>query len=370
MSQLFSPVQIGALQLANRIVVAPMCQYSADQGRASDWHLMHLGQLAISGAGLLIVEATAVCPEGRITPHDLGLYDESTQLALARVLASVRAYADIPICVQLAHAGRKASSYAPWDGGGLIDQDAGGWQTFAPSGLPHATAEAPPAALDEAGIAHVHSCFVAAARRSAALNLDAIELHAAHGYLLHQFLSPLSNQRADRYGGSLENRMRFPLQVFEAVRAAFPAHKPVGVRLSATDWVQGGWDVGQAVEFCKELERRGCAYLHVSSGGLSPQQEIPLGPGYQVPLAVRVRREVRIPVIAVGLITEPEQAEAIIASGQADLVALARGLLYDPRWPWHAAAKLGAQVKAPRQYWRCQPVGQTSLFGAIRIGQR
>jgi len=370
MSRLFSPVTIGTLQLSNRIVVAPMCQYSCEHGQASDWHLMHLGQLAISGAGMLVIEATAVAPQGRITPHDLGLYGESTQGALARVLGSVRAFSAIPMLIQLAHAGRKASSRAPWDGGALLARDAGGWQTVAPSALPYGPGEPPPAALDDAGLAHVRASFVDAARRSAALGLDGIELHAAHGYLLHQFLSPLSNQRHDQYGGALANRMRFPLEIFDGVRAAFPAAKPVGVRLSATDWVDGGWDIAQSIELCKALERRGCSYLHVSSGGLSPLQRIPFGPGYQVFLAEQIRREVQIPVVAVGLITDADQAEAIVASGQADLVALARGMLYDPRWPWHAAARLGAQVTVPRQYWRCQPTDQSSLFGAIRLGQR
>ena len=370
MSRLFTPVSLGRLQLANRIVVAPMCQYSADDGQATDWHLIHLGQLAISGAGLLMIEATAVSPEGRITPVDLGLYSEATEKALARVLAVVRRYSDIPIGIQLAHAGRKASSQAPWDGGALMAPEQGGWQTLAPSPLPHVEGERPPAALDLPGLARIRRCYVEAAQRANRLGLDAIELHSAHGYLLHEFLSPLSNRRTDRYGGSLQNRIRFPLEIFEAVRSAFPSDKPVGVRLSGTDWVEGGWDIGQSVEFCKALDRHGCSYLHVSSGGISPHQKIPVGPGYQVPLAEEVRRHAQVPVIAVGLITEPDQAEAIVASGQADLVALARGLLYDPRWPWHAAARLGGQVKAPRQYWRCEPAAHKGLFGAVRLGQR
>jgi len=370
MSQLFSPVSIGPLHLANRIVVAPMCQYSADDGQATDWHLIHLGQLAISGAGLLFIEATAVSPEARITPVDLGLYSEAAEQALGRVLGAVRKYSDIPIGIQLAHAGRKASSRAPWEGGKLIPPDQGGWHPVAPSPLAYAAGEAPPAELDESGLVRIRECFAQAARRAARLRLDAIELHAAHGYLLHEFLSPLSNRRADRYGGSLENRMRFPLEVFDAVRNAFPGERPVGVRISATDWVEGGWEIAQSVEFCQALQRQGCAYVHVSSGGLSPQQKIPLAPGYQVPFAEQVRSSVQVPVIAVGLITDPAQAEAIVASGRADLVSLARGLLYDPRWPWHAAAKLGGQVKAPPQYWRCEPAEHKGLFGATRIGQR
>lgn len=370
MSQLFTPFRIGRLELPNRIVIAPMCQYSADQGRATDWHMIHLGQLAISGAGLLVIEATAVLPEGRITPQDLGLYSEQTEAALARILTGLRQYSGIPLGIQLAHAGRKASCQVPWEGGKPLAPAAGGWPTVAPSPLPHGPGDPPPHELDEAGRLRIRTAFMEAARRSARLDLDLIELHAAHGYLLHQFLSPLANRRTDRYGGSLENRLRFPLEVFEAIRDVFPADKPVGVRISATDWVENGWDMEQSIAFCKELEARGCAYVHVSSGGLSPAQSIPVGPGYQIPLAEEIRRHVRIPVVGVGLITEPEQAEAIIADARADLVALARGLLYNPRWPWHAAARLGAQVKAPPQYWRSQPAAYKNLFAAAGGGRR
>ena len=370
MSALFSPLSIGKLQLPNRIVTAPMCQYSAEAGCASDWHLIHLGQLAQSGAGLLIIEATAVVPEGRITAGDLGLYSDEAEAALGRVLTAVRRYSAMPIGIQLGHAGRKASSQSPWDGGALLAPEEGGWQTVAPSAIPHAPDELPPVALDAAGLVRVRDAFVDAARRAARLGLDLIELHCAHGYLLHQFLSPLANQRTDRYGGSLENRMRFPLEVFDAVRAALPAALPVGVRFSATDWVDGGWDVEQSIAFSQALEARGCSFLHVSSAGVSPLQKIPLGPGYQVSLAAEIRRTVKVPVIAVGLVTTPEHAEAIIADGHADLVALGRGMLYDPRWPWHAAARLGAQVQAPRQYWRSQPAEHKALFAGARVGQR
>lgn len=372
MSHLFAPLSLGPLQLANRIVVAPMCQYSADgAGSATDWHLMHLGQLAISGAGLLITEATAVSDAGRISPDDLGLYSDANEAALARVLATVRRHAPIPIAVQLSHAGRKASSQAPWEGGEQIRPDQpGGWHAEAPSPLPHAPGDVPPQVLDAQGLARVRDDFVAAARRAARLGLDGIELHAAHGYLLHQFLSPLANQRGDAYGGSRENRMRFPLEVFEAVRAAFPADRPVWVRVSATDWVEGGWDTEDTVAFARALQARGCAAIHVSSGGVSPLQKIRIGPGYQLPFAQRVKAAVDIPVIAVGLITEPEQAEAIVREGQADAVALARAMLYDPRWPWHAAAKLGARVNAPRQYWRCQPREHKDLFVQAGFRQR
>ena len=362
MSPLFSPIALGRQTLRNRIVIAPMCQYSAVDGQANDWHLIHLGQLACSGAGLLIIEATAVSPEGRISPRDLGLWSGETEAALARVLQAVRRHSAMPIAIQLAHAGRKASTGVPWEGGGQLRPEDGGWQTVAPSPLPWENGDLPPLALDPAALARIRAAFVAAAERAHRLGLDAIELHAAHGYLLHQFLSPLTNRREDGYGGSLENRMRFPLEVFEAMRAALPAGLPIGVRISATDWVDGGWEIEQSVAFAQALRQRGCAYIHVSSGGLSPLQQIPAAPGFQVPFAERIRRETGLPTIAVGLITEPEQAEGIVASGRADMVALARGMLYDPRWPWHAAARLGAQVEAPKQYWRSQPAGVNNLF--------
>jgi 2,4-dienoyl-CoA reductase-like NADH-dependent reductase (Old Yellow Enzyme family) len=347
-----------------------MCQYSADDGRATDWHLAHLGQLAMSGAGLLMIEATAVEPEGRITPGCLGLWDDTTQTALGAVLKSVRTMASMPIALQIGHAGRKGSSGRPWDGGQLIAPQAGGWQPVAPSAVPHLPGEVPPRALDEAGLTALRLRFADTTRRAALLGLDAIELHAAHGYLLHEFLSPVANQRTDRWGGSLENRMRFPLEVFEAMRAVWPQDKPLGVRVSATDWLEGGWDVDQTIVFARELAQRGCDWIDVSSGGISPQQKIVLGPGYQVPFAQRIREAVSIPVMAVGLITEPAQAEAVLSSGSADLVALARGLLWNPRWPWHAAAALGASVSVPHQYWRSQPRELKDVFGTISFGQR
>ena len=371
MSPLFTPYSIGALTLPNRIVIAPMCQYSADNGQATDWHLIHLGQLALSGAGLLILEATAVEAPGRITHGDLGLYDQATESALARVLAAVRRYSSMPIGIQLAHAGRKSSSRAPWEGGSQIRPDEPlGWVPDAPSALAHGADEVPPHALDAAGLARVRQAFVDAAVRAHRLGLELIELHAAHGYLLHQFLSPLSNRREDAYGGTLENRLRFPLEVFDAVQAALPKAFPLGVRISATDWVDGGWDLAQSLAFAEALRARGCSFIHVSSGGVSPLQKIPLGPKYQVGFAEAIRRETGLPTMAVGLITDPHEAQDIIAQGQADMVALARGILYDPHWPWHAAAALGAQVQAPRQYWRSQPRGLSNLFGDIRIGQR
>ena len=371
MSLLFQPFTMGPLRLDNRIIIAPMCQYSATDGNAGDWHLMHLGQLAMSGAGLLIVEATAVSAEGRITDGDLGLYSDDNEAALARVIDAVRAHAPIKWGLQLAHAGRKASSRAPWRGGRQVPQDQpGGWPALAPSPIAHAAGEQPPQALDAAGLRRLRQAFADTARRAARLGFDGIEIHAAHGYLLHQFLSPLGNQRDDAYGGSLDNRMRFPLEVFDAVREAFPADRPVWARISATDWVHGGWDIEGTLALSQALKARGCAAIHVSSGGVSPRQAIPLGPAYQVPFAQRVKAEVGLPTIAVGLITEAEQAEAILANGEADAIALARAMLYDPRWPWHAAARLGAQVQAPPQYWRSQPREFKDLFANAQFGAR
>jgi 2,4-dienoyl-CoA reductase-like NADH-dependent reductase (Old Yellow Enzyme family) len=363
MSALFTPLEVGGLSLSNRIVIAPICQYSAEDGCMTDWHVIHLGQLALSGAALLTIEATAVTPEGRISYGDTGLWSDANEEAMGRVLASVRRWSDMPIAIQLGHAGRKASTRKPWEGGGQIAPgQPNGWQTVAPSPLPFLESEIPPVELDGDGLARIRQAFADSARRAARLGLAAVQLHGAHGYLLHQFLSPLSNRRTDDYGGSLENRMRFPLEVLDAVRAEFPADKPVTMRVSGTDWVEGGWDIEQTIVFAQALEERGCAAIHVSSGGLDPRQQIPMGPNYQVPLAREVKRAVEMPVVAVGLITEFEQAEAIVGTGDADVVALARGILYDPRWPWHAAAHLGASVKAPPQYLRSQPRHHRELF--------
>jgi len=354
--KLFEPLVLGSQQLANRIVIAPMCQYSAVDGAMTDWHLIHLGQLSHSGAALLTIEATAVLPEGRITYGDVGLWDDATEAAMAAVLAGVRRWSAIPIAIQLAHAGRKASTDLPWHGGRQIAPGhANGWQTVAPSALPFNEGDHPPLAMTRQAMDEVRDAFAAAARRAARLGLDAVQIHAAHGYLLHEFLSPLSNQRDDAYGGSLENRLRFPLEVFDAVRAAFPAERAVSVRVSGSDWMPGGWEIEGTVAFAKALQARGCSAIHVSSGGLHPAQAIPIGPGYQVPLARAVKQAVAMPVIAVGMITDFDHAEAIVATGDADLIAIARGILYDPHWPWHAAAHLGASVAVPPQYLRAQP---------------
>jgi len=367
MSRLFSPLQIGPLALPNRIVIAPMCQYAAANGGATDWHRIHLGHLALSGAGLLILEATAVDPRGRITWADLGLWDNRTEDALAAVLESVRRHSPMPLGIQLAHAGRKASCHRPWENGGAAIPPGGeeGWQTVSASSLPFAEGGPVPCALDGSGIDGIVDAFSASARRAAGLGLQLVEIHAAHGYLLHQFLSPLSNHRDDDYGGSLENRMRLTLRVFEAVRAAVPPTVAVGVRISATDWVEGGWDLEQSIELARALDVRGCQYIHVSTGGLDPRQKIPEAPGYQVPFAEAIRRSVSMPVMAVGLITEPRHAEDIIANGRADAVALARGILWNPRWPWHAAAELGAQAWAPPNYLRSQPRGVRAAIASF-----
>ena len=370
MPNLFDPFTLKDVTLKNRIVVAPMCQYSADDGEANDWHFTHINNLALSGAAMFCIEATHVEAIGRITPGCLGLWNDATEAALKPILASVRKHSHTAIAMQLAHAGRKGSSQKPWNGGQLIPLAEGGWQTVGPSAVPHKEGEAPPLALDAAGLARIRDAFVSAAKRAERLGIDALELHGAHGYLLHQFLSPISNRRTDQYGGSLQNRMRYPLEVFDAVRAAFPADKPIGVKVSATDWVEGGWDLPQTIEFVRELKQRGVDWIDASSGGVSPLQKIPLSPGYQVPFAQAVREATSVTTMAVGLITEAKQAEEIVASGKADMVALARGMLYDPRWGWHAAAELGGQVEAPPQYWRSQPSTQKALFGATTFGAR
>ena len=352
-SQLFTPIRLGGLDLDNRVVVAPMCQYSAENGSATDWHMIHLGSLSMSGAGLLMIEATGVTAQGRISTACLGLYSDENEQALKRVVDACKRYGAAKICIQLAHAGRKASAYPPWDGGGSLPEgDPGRWQSVGPSPLPFANGWQTPTELDGPALAALKEDFVTSIARAERIGIDAVELHAAHGYLLHEFLSPLSNVREDEYGGSLAGRMRYPLEVFEALRAAWPANKPIGVRISASDWSDGGWDVEQSIVFARELEMRGCNFIHVSSGGNVDGAQIKLGPGYQVPFASEIRKSVDMPVIAVGLIVEPEEAEAIVANGDADMVALARGFLDDPHWAWHAAVRLGGKVTYPIQYER------------------
>ncbi|MDD2925435.1 NADH:flavin oxidoreductase/NADH oxidase [Rhodoferax sp.] len=373
MSLLFSPLNLpsprGGLTLSNRLVVAPMCQYSAVDGCATDWHLMHWGNLFNSGAAMFTIEATAVLPEGRITPQCLGLWDDRTEAALADHLQRARALAPATaVCIQLAHAGRKASSAVPWQGGQLLSPQQGGWPTVGPSALPHLPTETAPQAMTAAELVQIREAFVRAAQRARRIGVDAIELHGAHGYLLHQFLSPLANQRSDAYGGSFDNRIRFPLEVFAAVRAAYDG--VLGLRLSASDWVDGGWDLPQSEAFCQQLKAAGCDFIHVSSGGVSPLQKITLGAGYQVPFARAIRASSGMATTAVGLITQAHQAEAILQAGDADLIALARAFLYQPRWGWQAAAALGGTVQANPVYWRCLPREAQAVFGQVSVGQR
>ena len=370
-SALFSPFTLRKLTLSNRIVVSPMCQYSAVDGCATDWHIVHWGQLLQSNAGMFTIEATAVSAPGRITYGCLGLYDDACEAALGERLAVARATAPaMPVAIQLAHAGRKGSSQVPWEGGQLIPNDHGGWTPVAPSALAQLEHEPPPVPLDIAGLAQVKREFVDAARRASRIGLDAMELHLAHGYLLNQFLSPLSNQRNDAYGGSFDNRIRFPMEVFAAVRDAWPLDKPLGVRISATDWVDGGWTIDDSIALARLLRAAGCDWIDTSSGGISPKQKIPLGPGYQVHLAREIRRATSMPTMAVGLITDAAQAESIVASQDADLVAMARAMLWDPRWPWHAAATLSAQVHAPKQYWRSAPRDAANVIAHAKVGAR
>ena len=370
MSALFSPIKLRGLSLPNRIMVAPMCQYSADDGAANDWHFTHMNTMALSGAAMFCIEATHVEAIGRITPGCLGLWNDATEAALKPILASIRKHSKAAVAMQLAHAGRKGSSHQPWKGGQQIPLSEGGWQAVGPSAVPHKEGELAPLELDAAGMARIRDAFVSAAKRAERLGIDALELHFAHGYLIHEFLSPIANKRTDQYGGSLQNRMRYPLELYDAVRAAFPHAKPIGVKVSATDWVEGGWDVEQTIELVKELKQRGLDWVDVSSGGVSPLQKIPLSPGYQVPFAEKIKQATGVTTMGVGLITEAKQAEEIVASGKTDMVALARGMLYDPRWGWHAAAELGGTVDAPPQYWRSQPSTLKELFGKTTFGGR
>jgi len=373
MSLLFTPYSLnsprGPLELPNRIVVAPMCQYSASQGEATDWHLMHWGNLLNSGAGLFIIEATGVTPEARITPACLGLWDDRTEAALKDKLTRARKLAPAtPVFIQLAHAGRKASSATPWDGGQLLALDQGGWETLAPSSIPQLDGERLPHELSKSELIELINAFVGAAQRSDRIGLDGIELHGAHGYLLHQFLSPIANQRSDEYGGSFENRIRFSMELFSAVRKAYQG--VLGIRISASDWVEGGWTPEETAQFAQRLKTLGCDFVHISSGGISPKQKIALGPNYQVPFARIVKEQSGLPTITVGLITDPHQAEQILQDGDADLIALARAFLYKPRWGWEAAAALDGTVNANERYWRCLPKEAQAVFGSVKVGQR
>jgi 2,4-dienoyl-CoA reductase-like NADH-dependent reductase (Old Yellow Enzyme family) len=352
MPALFEPLTLRGLTLKNRIVVSPMCQYSAEDGFANDWHFVHLGSRAVGGASLIIIEATAVSPEARITPDDLGIWKDEHIAMLKHINAFMEAQGTVP-GVQLAHAGRKASTYAPWKGNGAVAE--GGWQVVAPSALPFSEDYPQPVALDADGLKKVIADFRTATERSLAAGFKVIELHAAHGYLLHQFLSPLSNQRTDTYGGSFENRSRLLLEVVAAVRQVLPPDFPLIVRISATDWTEGGWNADESVKLAGILKDRGVDLIDCSTGGNLPHAKIPVGPGYQVEFAERIKRETGLPTGAVGLITTPAEAEAIVTNGQADLVLLAREELRDPYFPLHAAHELGAEVAWPPQYERAKP---------------
>jgi 2,4-dienoyl-CoA reductase-like NADH-dependent reductase (Old Yellow Enzyme family) len=353
-SLLFSPFKLRDLVLANRIVISPMAQYSAVDGCAVPWHMVHLGHLSASGAGLLIIEATSVRRDARLSPGDLGLWSDENEAALAPIVDFCRGHGGARMGIQLQHAGRKGSVTVAWEGQREIPIDKGGWPIHGADAIPYPN-RMMPVALDLTMIRDLIADYAAAARRADRIGIDLIEIHAAHGYLLHNFLSPLSNQRQDEYGGDREGRMRFVLEVFKAIRDAWPSHKPIGVRLSATDWATGGWTIEDSVVFAQRLKTLGCDYVTASSGGTVPEQKIVVGPGYQVPFAERIRKEAAIPTMAVGLITQPAQAEEILASGKADLVALGRGMLYNPRWPWHAAAELGEEAFYPPQYQRSHP---------------
>ncbi len=360
-SRLFTPARMRDLELSNRVVISPMCQYAAENGTASDWHIMHLGQYAVSGAGLVIAEATAVEPEGRISPQCLGLYSDENEAALRRVVDFFRTYGEgAKIGIQLAHAGRKGSVPPSYIIRNAVSVEEGGWIPPSPSYYVDKV-HTPPRVMDLAHIDRVREAWKQSTIRADRIGADMIELHFAHGYLVNQFLSPLINSRTDHYGGSRENRMRYALEIFESCREVWPQGKPMGVRLSAIDWVDGGWQIEDSVALSAELKARGCDYVCLSSGGVSHEQKIKSGPGYQVPFAEQVRREAGIATMAVGQIWEPAQAESILAEGKADFIAIARRALYNPRWAWHAAHELGDFLQYPQRYKSCHPAMGTAL---------
>lgn len=354
MSQLLTPLKMRSLTLRNRIFVSPMCQYSSTDGLPNAWHLVHLGSRAVGGAGMVMVEATAVTPEGRISPGDCGLWNDEQAEAFAPIAQFIAEQGAVP-AIQLGHAGRKASVSAPWVGGQKVEPAAGGWQPQAPSPLPFSPASPTPRELTASKMEAICSAFISAAKRAQTAGFQIVEVHMAHGYLLHQFLSPLSNQRSDSYGGNLENRMRFPLEVAKQVRKIWPEELPVLVRISATDWVTGGWDLEQSIALCRKLKEIGIDMIDCSSGGLVPDAVIPAGPGFQTPMATAIKQQLGIATGAVGMITGAAQAEQIVATGQADAVFLARELLRDPHWPLHAAQALKANIPWPPQYERAKP---------------
>ena len=364
-SALFSPITLRGLTLPNRIVVSPMCQYASNDGTATDWHLMHLGSMSLGAGALVMTEMTNVTPAGRITSKCAGMWSDANEAGMKRVIDLCRTYGVAKQGIQLAHAGRKGSTQPPALGGKPLAPGVdGGWQTEAPSAVPFAPDWPAPTEMSTARLQTLIGEFVSAVGRAERIGYDLIEIHGGHGYLIHQFLSPLSNRRQDEYGGRLENRMRFPLELFAAMRAAWPADKPMGIRISATDWLDGGWTPEEAVALAGELRTLGCDYMDVSSGGLDPRQKIPLAPAYQTPFAERVRKEAGIPTMTVGLITDPRLAEEIVAAGRADLVALARGIMWDPRWAWHAAEALGVETDYAPKMKACHPAMRPQVFPA------
>jgi 2,4-dienoyl-CoA reductase-like NADH-dependent reductase (Old Yellow Enzyme family) len=354
-SALFSPIRLAALELANRVVVSPMCQYSADDGVASDWHINHLGMLANSGAALVVAEATGIERRGRITHGCLGLYSDDCEAALARVVAHCRRYGTSKLGIQLAHAGRKASAGSPWEGGQPLGPGNDPWETIAPSAIPFGPSWPAPREMTAADMERVRNSFVDAAKRALRAGIDAIELHGAHGYLLHSFVSPVSNKRSDGYGGSLVARMRYPLEIAQAVRAVVPKSVPLGARITGNDWLEGGLTPDDAVAFAKALKAEGLDFVCISSGGITAETRPTTVASLNVPFAEKVKREAGIATRAVGLISTPKQAETIVADGKADMVALARAFLDNPHWGWHAAGALGAEVARPKQYQRAAP---------------
>jgi len=353
MSQLFSPFRLRSVEFKNRVFVSPMCQYSSDNGMPTEWHLVHLGSRAVGGAALVMVEATAVSPEGRISPWDSGIWSQAHAQALKRITAFIKAQSAVP-GIQLAHAGRKASTDVPWRGGAPLDLGRGGWQPLAPSPIPFDQNSPMPREMSATDIGDVVAQFERAARYALEAGFEVLEIHMAHGYLLHEFLSPLANRRSDRFGGSLEGRSRFPLEVAETVRQAWPGHLPLFVRISSTDWVEGGWDLAQSIELSRWLKEIGIDLIDCSSAGMVPHARIPAGPGFQVSFAAAIRREADMPTAAVGFITNPVQAEQIVALRQADAVLLAREMLRNPYWPLHAAKALNVDLPWPTQYLRAK----------------
>ena len=369
MSSLFSSFKLRGVELQNRIVVSPMCQYSAIDGVMGDWHLMHLGNLSLSGPGLVFVEATGVEARGRITPSCVGLHNDKQEASQKRIIQFCKEHGTSKMALQLAHAGRKASTLPPWEGGKPLGAEEGAWETIAPSAIPFVDGWHIPREMDEEDLETVRRAFVDSALRAERIGFDVLEIHGAHGYLLSEFLSPIANRRKDCYGGSLENRMRFPLEVFEAVRKVWPSEKPMGVRISATDWDDPGWTLDESVVLAGELKQLGCDFIDCSSGGNSPKRP-PVGPGhpgYQVPFAERIRKDTGIPTMAVGMLRDASLAEGIVSQGKADMISLARGMLYDPRWSWHAAEELGAVASYPKQYERSRPAKWPLAFPEINL---